>query len=327
VATLREAGLRHARCYLAVLQAADRRFVHGGDGVQAIVAWLDQEWTNIVLAQRWVQARMPHEEDAARLCSRFADAGRQVIAFRLTPLERVEWLHAARAGASRCGDRRAEIVHLGNLASAYTRLGQPERAIELLEMRMHLAQAAGDAEAENRAVGNLGAAYFALGDVQKAVELFERRVEISRAAGDRVSEGRMLGNLGAAYRRLRQFDRAQEYMQRNLDLSREIGDRLGEAQAIGNLAVLERNLGNPHRTIELLEDRIQAARGLGDRRGEAIALFNASLACRDLGETESARANAEAARLIFNEIGDVNADRVQRSLQEWGTDRSSRCDA
>jgi tetratricopeptide (TPR) repeat protein len=251
MATVIEAGLRHARYYLAVLRAADRRFVRGGAGVRESVARLDQEWTNIVRAQRWARGHTPHEEDAAWLCSRFADAGRQVIAFRLTPLDRVGWLHAARAGAHRCGDRRAEIVHLGNLASAYTRLGQPERAIELLEMRVHLAQAAGDAAAEDRMVGNLGAAYFALGDLQKAVELFERRVEISRASGDRVSEGRMLGNLGAAYRRLRQFGRARECMQRNLDISREMGDRLGEQQAMGNLAVLERNLGNPRRTALL----------------------------------------------------------------------------
>jgi hypothetical protein len=130
MATTRQADLLHARCYLAVLKAADRLFVRDDDGARESIARLDREWINIIKAQRRARARLEYDDDAPELCSRFADAGRQVIAFRLTPPERVEWLHAARSGARHCGDTWGEIVHIGNLASAYTRLGHPARAIE-----------------------------------------------------------------------------------------------------------------------------------------------------------------------------------------------------
>jgi tetratricopeptide (TPR) repeat protein len=59
---------------------------------------------------------------------------------------------------------------LGNLGSAYSDLGEYQRAIETLEQRLVIAREIGDRRGAGTALGNLGNAYAALGDYPRAID-------------------------------------------------------------------------------------------------------------------------------------------------------------
>ena len=57
-------------------------------------------------------------------------------------------------------------------------------------------------------LGNLGSAFYRLGQVEKAIQYYEKALAIDKEIGNRREEGADLGNLGNAYRDLGQVEKA-----------------------------------------------------------------------------------------------------------------------
>ena len=308
---------RHAAHFMQVLSAADDLYLEGGDKVLAGLALFDQERANIEAGQAWAAARAGQDDEAARLCDDYPNAGAYVLDLRQHPRTRIAWMEAALAAARRLKNRTREGIHLGNLGLAYADLGEPRRAIEFYEQDLAIAREIGDRRGEGAALGNLGNAYAALGEPRRAIEFYEQRLVIAREVGDRRGEGTALGNLGNAYHSLGEPHRAIEFHEQRLIIAREIGDRRGEGNALGNLGNAYYSLDEPRRAIEFHERDLVIRREIGDRRGEGNALWNMSLALDELGKRADAIANAEAALRLFEQIEDPNAEKVRRKLAEW----------
>ena len=272
-----DAQRRHAEHYRLVLAGADDLYLEGGESLMEGLRLFDLEQGNIQAGQAWAAAHADEDDDAARLCSGYCNAGVYVLNLRQHPRQWIEWLDSALTSARRLKDRKAEGLHLGNL----------------------------------------GGAYFVLGETRRAIEHYEQRLAIAREIGDRRGEGSALGNLGLAYADLSETRRAIEYHEQSLAIKREIGDRRGEGNSLGNLGLAYADLGEPRRAIELYEQHLAIAREIGDRRGEGNALWNMALALDELGERDQAIANAEAALEILEQIEDPNAGKVRAALAEW----------
>jgi tetratricopeptide (TPR) repeat protein len=299
-----EAHQRHAAHYKNVLSAADALYLKGGDSLMRGLALFDLEWTNIQAGQAWAAARAERDDAAARLCSKYPDAGTYCLDLRQHPRELIRWLEAALRAARRLKDRRMEGAHLGNLGLAYAALGEARRAIEFYEQRLVIAREIGDRRGEGADLGNLGLAYADLGETRRAIEFFEQALAISREIGDRRGEGADLGKLGLAYADLGEARRAIEFYEQALAISREIGDRRGGGAALGNLGLAYADLGEARRAIEFYEQALAISREIGDRRGEANALMNTGSAYDSLGEPRRAIDYHEQALPIFREIED-----------------------
>src|SRR5206468_1750542 len=76
------AAARHAAHFVAVLAAANRGFLRGGDGIPAALARFDREWPNIQAGQTWVSAHVESDGAAARLTVRYSDAGAYILSLR-----------------------------------------------------------------------------------------------------------------------------------------------------------------------------------------------------------------------------------------------------
>jgi len=308
---------RHAQHYVNVAADADQLLLQGGEGVLRGLGLFDQEWSNIQAGQAWAAARAAKDDEAARLASRYPDAGVYCLDLRQHPRERMVWHEAALDAARRLKDRAAEAVHLGNLGLAYADLGEPRRAIEYHERRLAIAREIGDRRGEGIALGNLGLAYADLGETRRAIKFYEQRLAIAREIGDWRGGGNVIGNLGIAYRQLGEPRRAIEFYEQHLAIAHEIGGRQGEGTALGNLGAAYQQLGQPRRAIEFYEQHLVIAREIGDRRGEGSALWNLSLALDKLGDHAQAIAHAEAALKIFVAIEDPNAAMVRAQLAKW----------
>lgn len=278
----RAAG-RHAAHFMAVLGAAHRQYLQGGESVLAGLALADREWANIVAGRDWAAARAATDDVAARLCNLYPDAGTHVLDLRLHARQYIAWLDDALAAARKIKHRDAEGVHLGNLGVAYVNLGEARTAIGYNERHLEIAREIGDRRGEGNALGNLGNAYVVLGEAQKAIDHHVLALEISREIGDRRAEGQDLGNLGIAYKRLGQARKAIGYHEQQLAMTREIGDH----------------------------------------RGEGTALWNSALLLHELGDTSEAVARAEAALAIFEAIDGPDAPKVRATLEEWRAETDS----
>jgi tetratricopeptide (TPR) repeat protein len=311
---------RAARHYEGVLRAAIERYKQGGEDLLRGLALFDRQRGHIEAGQAWAAGRAREDEEAARLCVAYPDAGVYVLNLRLHAREWIGWLEAAVAAARRLGDRAAEGVHLGNLGLAYAALGQAQRASEYYERALVIRREIGDRRGEGSDLGNLGLAYADLGQAQRAIAYHEQALEIDREIGDRQGEGNALGNLGIAYADLGQTQRAIEYHEQALVIHREIGDRRGEGSDLGNLGAAFDRLGEVERAIEFYEQALVIRREIGDRRGEGNDLANMGLAYEGLGDGARARDLWRAVLAIRREIGDPKAEKVRGWLQEGDRD-------
>jgi len=193
---------------------------------------------------------------------------------------------------------------LGNLGSAYSNMGQVEKAIDYYEQALVISKEIGDRRGEGSDLGNLGNAYNDLGQVKNAIDYYKQALMISKEIGDRQGEGNRLGNLGNAYSHLGQVEKAIEYYQKALAISTEIGDRRNEGNWLGNLGNAYSDLGQVEKAIEYHEQALVIAREIGDRRGEGKRLGNLGMAYSDLGQIEKAIKYYEQALVIAKEIKD-----------------------
>jgi tetratricopeptide (TPR) repeat protein len=154
-----------------------------------------------------------------------------------------------------------------------------------------------------KSVGNLGTAYFRMGQYQQAVTCYERALGMAQAHKDRWNEGGWLGNLGRCYAELGQTTRAIEYYEQGLAIHREVGNRRGEGIILNNLAIPYGDLGQTARAIEYYEQALAISREVEDRPNEAVYLGNLGELYSDLGQTAEAMQYLNDALVIARDIG------------------------
>ena len=225
--------------------------------------------------------------------------------WEVTSIKLKQGLKAARE----LGDRKAEIIMLGELGSNYDRQGMLREAIEHQEQSLVISREIGDRQGESNALINLGNSNLHLGEFIKGIEYQEQALAISREIGDRNGESSCLGNLGALYRNLKEFSKAIEYQEQSLAMSRELGNRLGESASLGDLGIAYCNLGKASRGIDYFQQSLAIFREIGDRQGEATCLGNLGNACHMLGKFSEDMEYQEQALAISREIGDKYGER------------------
>ena len=295
---------RHAGYYESVLRAANKLYMQGHDSIQHGLGLFELEWRNIQAGQAWAATNATIEDDAARSCSDYPDAGAYLLNLRQHPREQIRWREAALAAARRMKNRGAEGVHLSNLGIAYADLGETRKAIEFYEQALVIDREIGDRRSEGRVLIGLGVAYANLGETRKAIEYHEQALVIDREIGDRRGEGAVLGNLGVAYKNLGETRKAIEFYEQDLIIAREIGDRRGEGTVLNNLGYAYDALGETRKAIEIYEQCLAVLRDIGDHRGEGVVLVNLGIVYKNLGEARKAVEFYEQGLTIAREIGD-----------------------
>ena len=119
-------------------------------------------------------------------------------------------------------------------------------------------------------VGNLGTAYARMGRVQEAIRLHEQALRLAREGNDRQGEGVWLGNLADSSPILGQSARAIEYAEQALAIRREVGDLKSEALDLGNLGAIYSEIGQNARAVEYHEQALLIDRQIGNREGDSL---------------------------------------------------------
>ena len=312
----------HASHYVIVLLAIEKDYRQGGPRLDAAFDEADREWENITAGQAWAAKHAGTDDEAARLCTEYVNAGVECIQVLQDPPDHVRWLEDAVAASARRHDRPAEGLQLQRLGSAYGRLGDTRRSIEVLEKALTIARETGREKLEAGVLCSLGAAYARLTDYDRAMEILEKALSLSRKAGAQDVEAGTILDLAAVYQHLGETDRAVQLLEGALPVFRDRQDRRHEGHALMNLGgIYYVSFGDIDRATSCLEQALEIARDYGDRRDEGVILGNMAVICTDAGDApRGLRLHAlalDAARAVGDRSGEAhNILNLSRALSK-----------
>jgi len=348
---------RHAVFYKDVLIVAEHDYCMGVEYLTRGLMLLETELVNIRAGHDWATKWHALDNTAMQLCIDYVGYGQNCLSLWLHPSEWKRWLESALIAAQQLNNRKDEETILGNLGSAYFKLGDVRRALEFYEQALAIACEVGDRHGEGTWLGNLGNTYSALDEPQRAVETYVRALTIAREIGDRRVEGSILINISSIHMRLGETRKALEEHELAWAIAIETGDLRGAATQLGNLAVMFAILNEPEKEIKLLEQALTVAleigdlqmvgilagnlgavcaalrmpreaiqfyqkgvaiaRQMGNRGEEAMRLHQMGRAHYQLKEYEEAVLLAETASKIYEAIEDPDVEGVRQELLEW----------
>ncbi|MBK9927256.1 MAG: TIR domain-containing protein [Anaerolineales bacterium] len=151
-------------------------------------------------------------------------------------------------------------------------------------------------------MGNLGSAYYRIGQIQKTIEFYEKALSIVQEQRDRRNEEVWLSNLGSAYAVLGNIQKAIKLIEQALVIDLEVGDRSGESDDLSKLGNRYSELGDARKAIEYYEQALIINQEIGDRDSESIGRENMGHVWLSIDENQKAKENYQQAIQIANEI-------------------------
>ncbi|MCP2729622.1 CHAT domain-containing protein [Limnofasciculus baicalensis] len=182
--------------------------------------------------------------------------------------------------AREISNRDLEVMTLGNLGLAYSRIANYADAIdyfnEYFGFTWHKAYYYNgtDPRLGEMALGNIGNAYYSEDLYAKAIEFHKKRLDLAKEIKDIKGEGKALGDIGIVYQALGEYDKAIDSQQQYLGIAREVKDSYGEIEALGNLGITYQSLGDYEKAIAAFQQGLAKAKITQNRRQQAKSLSN-----------------------------------------------------
>jgi len=205
----------------------------------------------------------------------------------------------------------------GNLATAYSRMGEIRKAITLYEQALQLAQSRADRDNEGTWLNNLGMCFGDLGQNARAIDYYQRGLAIKNAVGNRSGESTALGNLGTLYSELGDQNRSLEFYLRALAIDRELQDAENESLDLQNLGECYKDLGQTDDAVRCFGDALCTAQRIGYRMVEAALSSSLGDLRMSLGAFEDAAVEHRRAIEIADEIGLPIVSKAARESLAW----------
>src|SRR5581483_11257045 len=195
--------------------------------------------------------------------------------------------------------RGAVLAQLAWLAMA----AHDERAVELAEQSLALAESVDDKLTQSGAVGTLAELAAAASDYGESARLFERGLELRRALGDKRLVANSLLGLGRIELLRGDLQHASALLEEALALARSVKDTWSISVALTNLGRLQLLAAEPSGARNLFLDGLGLARERNDRRTAADLVQGLAAAAGLEGGLEDAARLAGAADLLRSTTG------------------------
>lgn len=251
------------------------------------------------------------EQPMTRVAERWARAGLGRLAFaRGDVREAIEQLEAAR-----CHELFDRACDAETLARAYTAVGEPERAIALLERRLVDAEARRDAVARLRLSVVLAEVLVETGSHERARETLATAIEESGGIARMTARARAYWSQSRRNTDEENPVAASEYARKALELLEVHDDGERHADAHRLLASIELDRGDPATALALLR---RGSRVLETQDGETVDVARFKLAeaqaLSDLGRSDEAAELARESATLLDDADTADAAPVYETL-------------
>jgi DNA-binding SARP family transcriptional activator/tetratricopeptide (TPR) repeat protein len=267
-------------------------------------------------------------EEAARLVERaqalyeeLGDRSRLAAAMnsrgaisRLAGRQREAIGHYERAIALDADRPSAQVPAQVNLANAYTRIGDDERAFQHAERARSLAETHEHRTGQAHALVGLGIAAAGLGRLHEALDYAHRSLAFGEEHGVIAHRSAAYALLGTVHREQGDYSTSWECDRQALRLARRSSEKEEIAEALTGLGLTSRLAGRPGDAVRDLGQALDVAVAGGFRQAEANARVGLGDAYADLGHPEDAHEHWQAALEIFRELDLPDAGVVAAKL-------------
>ena len=270
------------------------------------LGWMEAELSGLMAAVRAANEEGFHDQ-AWQLC----EALWGLFLFRRHyPL----WITATRGGlasARTSGDLRAEARMADQLGFAFLCLRRYTDAWELFARAIVLARDAGDELGEAAPLEHLGITLLGLGRPGDALGLFMTARETHVRLGRRRGIALMTRHIGEAHADAGNYGDAVSALLEARRGFADLPDRYNEARTITLLAQAYLHEQRPADAGFLLGEALEMMSGLGARDKQAGIHVLLADTAEELGNRAGAREHLERARVIYEDLGAVEADQIR----------------
>ncbi|MCC7537575.1 MAG: sigma 54-interacting transcriptional regulator [Deltaproteobacteria bacterium] len=243
-------------------------------------------------------------DDQVLLCE--LDALRAELCYESARYDESErWARTALPRAEASGNAALALLVRNTLGKVALARGEVATAARIFEENRRLAAQAGVRAEHARALTNLGIAMLRRQDMAGAAAAFESALGVAEQIGSTRLVAIARENLAVLAHLRRDYAMALSHYQQAVALLKSLGNRPMLARVANNLGELYVRLGDPARAQALCDFAAQMGGGALPRTvvGEGL-LLRARIAAAE-GDSASAAASYEAARRLFEEIGET----------------------
>lgn len=184
-------------------------------------------------------------------------------------------------------DPGMEAFLLDTIGSGYLGRGERQKALEYFLKALPM-RSERDPVGMANTLNNVGMIYAWMGERAKALSHMERAAVLVARAHDHLKTSTLLGNICYIHNALGQYKKAIEVCSQSLKLKREINDVTGQGTVLNHFGNIYSGLGDYQASLEYFEQSLAIRRRQGNREDEGVTLNNIGLVYTALGEYEKA---------------------------------------
>ncbi|MGH3929156.1 MAG: ATP-binding protein [Pseudonocardiaceae bacterium] len=219
-------------------------------------------------------------------------------------------LSVARDSGHRLEEARARNI----LGTVYREIGRYEEALahltEAVALRRELRYRPGVADS----LTSIAVTLLALGRCGEAAEHAEHAYRLWTQLDHREGQARSLIALASALHQLGRSAEALDHCRLALELAQSIGHHYTMGKALSTLSDIHRHQGAFQHAADRAAEAVELCCATGHLLGQARARVSSGLALAAFGRPDEARAQLNAALVIFVDVGNPEAERVRALL-------------
>jgi len=150
-----------------------------------------------------------------------------------------------------------------------------------------------------------GRAIMELGEPAKAIPLLEQARDIFAATGNRFSQARVLQNLGLANYYQSRFDEAKKTYEEALAIQQELGNRANQAKLWNGIGMILERQNDLEGAKRAFQQTLEICRALNDTAMVGTAIGNIGDVEADQGDFRSAKRHFQEALVIARQVGEL----------------------
>jgi CHAT domain-containing protein len=195
------------------------------------------------------------------------------------------------------GDRSLEAYAYLSLSWAADEQTHFDEALDWANAAHEISAAQGFADMDQNALGNMAWAYYKLGDTEKAQSLFVEAGKQAEKLGDLTDQVKWLTNAGYTYMDARALDIAEQSFQQSLKLAQRINSPEDIINSLIALAFVSEQMGKLDDAKHYANEALSMARADGNKRDQVYPrLVQGQVAARQRDTTTAESAFREVAR-------------------------------
>ncbi len=187
-------------------------------------------------------------------------------------------------------------------ANAYERMGQPDKAIQLVAQARDLCSSAGYRQGAARTLLLTADVLFDQGDFEGARKKVEEALPVFQEIGAQKSIRGAHERIGNILYQQGKYQEAGKYYDLALRFDRTVHDPTGLASDYGNIANTLDGLGDLGGALKMQQQALAAFNEIGDRRGSSATLNNLGNLSVEMGNLDAAKKFYDQALSIAQEI-------------------------